>query len=133
MEQIDRENFFPSKYESMSNRNRNDFCLNSNSRWFLKCADSNSSFWDWIPHKPLWYNSQIDIDTSFCFEADLSAEGEEKKEERDDDKERPNGSALNCIPSAFIKKVINKSCTICVHLICQNGHDVIWWSQPIVS
>ena len=71
-----------------------------------------------------------------------------RKKERGDDKERPNGSAfivycscqlmllnryLNCIPPAFIKKVIIKSSAICVHLICQNGHDVIWWSQPIVN
>ena len=50
------ENIIPPKYESMSNRSRNDFCFNSNTRWFSKCTESNRSFWDWTPHKPLWYS-----------------------------------------------------------------------------
>ena len=93
-------------------------------------------------------HSQIDIDTSFCFEEDLSTEGEEEKEESDDDNENPNGNAfivywscllkllnryLNSAAPAFIKKVIDKGSVICVHLICQNGHDIIWRSQPMVN
>ena len=86
-------------------------------------------------------HSQVDIDSSFCFEEDLSTKDEEGKEERDDENKRPNGSAfivfwscllmllnrcLNCVAPTFIKKVINKGFAVSVHLICQNGHDVIW-------
>ena len=62
-------------------------------------------------------HSQIDIDTSFCFEEDLSTEDEEEKEEKDNDNKHRNGSAftaywlyllillnrcLNCVAPAFI-------------------------------
>ena len=83
-------------------------------------------------------HSQIDIDTSALKR--ILQLNTKKKKERDDDNKRPNGSAftvywshlpmllrqcLNCVAPAYIKKVI-KCFAICVHLICQNGHDVIW-------
>ena len=75
-------------------------------------------------------HSQIDIDTSFWFEENLSTEDEEEKEERDDDNKHPNRSdfivycscllmllnrCINCVAPAFIKNVINKGSALCVH------------------
>ena len=79
-------------------------------------------------------HSQIDIDTSFCFEEDLSTEGKKEKSEIDDGNKLRNGSAsifywscqvmllnrcLNCVASALIKNVVNKGSTICIRLIYQ--------------
>ena len=145
LEQIDRENLYLQNTKacqtgtemiSVSTQTLGDF-QNVQTQTDLFEIESHTSHSD--------THSQIDIDTSFCFEEDLSTEDEE---ERDDDNERPNGSAfivywscmlmllnrcLNCVAPAFIKKVINKRSAICVHLICQNGQDVIWQSQPMVN
>ena len=141
LEQIDRENLYlqntkacqtETEMISVSTQTLGDF-QNVQTQTDLFEIESHTSHSD--------THSQIDIDTSFCFEEDLSTEDKEEKEERDDDNERPNGSAfivywscllmllnqcLNCVAPAFIKKVINKGSAVCVHLICQNGHDVIW-------
>ena len=140
LEQIDRENLYlqntkvyqtETEIISVSTQTLGDF----------QNAHTQTNFFEIEPHTSHSdAHSQIYSDTSFCFEEDLSTEDEEEKEERDDNNERPNGSAfivywscllmllngcLNCVAPAFIKKVINKGSAICVHLICQNGHDVI--------
>ena len=94
LEQIDRENLYIQNMKayqtetemiSVSTKTLGDF-QNVQTQIDLFEIESNTSHSD--------THSQIDIDISFCFEEDLSNEDKEEKEEKNDDKEHPNGSAF---------------------------------------
>ena len=69
----------------MSNRNRNDSCLNQALGDFQNVQTQTDLFETESHTNHSDTHSQIDIDTSFWFEENLSTEDEEEKEERDDD------------------------------------------------
>jgi len=88
-----------------------------------------------------------EIDESFCIADDESSSDEEETEEEKFECQ-PSGSAfivywsclfdllqrcLICSAPAFIKKVLTNGSALCCYLSCENDHQCVWRSQPLVK